>query len=201
MKSLKVFSIALVAMLLAEGAFAASCKYRQDTNDFFSGVPTLRTARAPVNPGNCEGDCNARGTLSMVSEPGSQWIEFDASFTNSYVFAPTQDVLDNSYTAPLGTKLEITLADGSLLELLIDEPVIGTTSITYPYEKNNDNYLVLASARLHFTLSEADLNALAAQKSTLVRVVGEKGQLIMPVPTRTQTFMDAAKCLQKDGSR
>lgn len=200
MKSFSVFFIALVSMLLAEGAFAASCKYRQETNDFFSGVATLRTVWAPVNPGNCEGDCNSRGSLSIVREPGKLWIEFDASFTNSFVFAPTQDQLDDSFNAPMGTKLEISLVDGSLVELLIDEPVIGTNRITYPYENGNNNYIVRSSARLHFTLNEASLIALAAQRATLVRLIGEKGKLIMPVPKRTQTFMEAANCLQKAGS-
>ena len=46
---------ALAAMLSAEGALAA-CKFRQETNDFFSGVPTLRTAWTQVNPGDCEGE-------------------------------------------------------------------------------------------------------------------------------------------------
>ena len=109
--------------------------------------------------------------------------------------------LDNMFNVPLGTKLEITLADGSVVELPIIEAVDGTTRITYPYTNNNDNYFTRASARMHFELSESALHALGGQKSSMVRLVREEGQLIMPVPKKKQTFMDAAKCLKKAGSK
>jgi hypothetical protein len=200
MKTQTLMMSALAALLFADGAFAA-CNYRQETNDFFSGVPTTRTAWTNVNPGNCEGDCNARGAMSIVSESGTQWVEFDAWFTNSHVFAPTQVQLDNAFVIQPGTILEIALADGSLVELPIIEPVVATTLITYPYANNNDNYLVRASARMHFELSEAALNALAAQKSSTIRLVQDDMQLTMPVPKKRQTPMDAAICLQKAGSK
>lgn len=200
MKTQYLVLTALAAILGAEGALAA-CKFRQETNDFFSGVPTLRTAWTRVNPGDCKGNCSARGSLSMVKEPGNQWVEFDAWFTKSYVFVPTQIELDNAFIVPLGTKLEITLADGALVELPIIEPVDGTTRITYPYANNNDNYLVRASARMHFELSENALDALGAQKSSTIRLVGKDRQLTMPVPKKKQTFMEAAECLLEAGSK
>jgi hypothetical protein len=138
---------------------------------------------------------------SIVKESGNQWVEFDAWFTKSSVFVPIQLVLDNSLVVSAGAKLEITLADGALVELPIVAPVNGTTHITYPYEDNNDNYLVRSTARMHFELSESALNALGAQKSSTVRLVGEEVALTMPVPRKKQTFMDAAKCLQKAGAK
>jgi len=194
---------ALVATLGAEGVLAAKskCEFREDTNDFFNGVPTLRTAWVPVNPGDCEGDCNARGSLSIVKEAGDQWVEFDAWFTRPYVFVPTQAELDSSFVVTSAAKLEITLADGTLVELPVVAPVDGTTRITYPYENNNDNYLVRASARLHFELSQSALSALGGQKSSAIRLVGEKLALTMPVPKKKQTFKDAANCLQKAAAK
>jgi len=191
---------ALAAILGAEGALA-DCEFRQETNDFFSGVPTLRTAWAPVNPGDCKGDCNGWGSLSMVKEPEKQWLEFDAWFNRSYIFAPAKAVLDDLFVVPLGTNLQITLADGTVVELPISSPVKGTTRITYPYESNNDNYIVRASARMHFDLSESALATLGAQRASTVRLVGEMGRFTMPVPKKKQAVMNAAKCLQEGDSK
>ena len=145
MKSHILILTALVATLGAEGALAAKskCAFREETDDFFSGVPTFRTAWTQVNPGDCKGDCNARGSLSIVKETGGQWVEFDAWFTKSYVFVPTQAELDSSFVVTSAAKLVVTLADGTLVELPIVAPVDGPTRITYPYENNNDNYLDL----------------------------------------------------------
>jgi len=194
---------ALVATLGAEGALAAKskCEFREETNDFFSGVPTLRTAWTPVNPDECEGDCNARGSLSIVKEPGNQWVEFDAWFTVSHVFVPTQAELDNAFVVTSAVKLEVTLADGTVVELPIVAPVDSTNSITYPYENNNDNYLVRSSALMHFELSQNTLAALGGQESSMISLVGEYGALMMPVPKKKQTFMEAANCLQKAGGK
>lgn len=137
----------------------------------------------------------------MVREPGKQWVEFDAWFNRSYVFVPTKVVLDDLFVVPLGTKLEITLADGTVVELPIISPVEGTTDITYPYESNNDNYIVRASARMHFELSESALATLSAQRASIVRLVGEMGRFTMPVPKRAQATNSAAKCLREAGAK
>jgi hypothetical protein len=203
MKSHILILTALVATLGAQGALAAKskCAFREETNDFFSGVPTLRTAWTQVNPGDCKGDCNARGSLSIVKETGGQWVEFDAWFTRSYVFVPTEAELKSSFVVSSATKLQVTLADGTLVELPIVAPVEGKTRITYPYENNNDNYLLRSSARMHFELSPPALIALGGQKSSTIRLVGEKVTLTMPVPKKKQTFKDAASCLQKAGAK
>lgn len=203
MKTHILILTALVATLGAEGVLAAKskCEFREETNDFFSGVPTLRTAWTPVNPDECEGDCNARGSLSIVKERGNQWVEFDAWFTVAHVFVPTQAELDNLFVVTTATKLEVTLSDGTLVELPIVAPVDATKRITYPYEDNNDNYLVRSSARMHFDLSQNALSALGGQKSSMIRLVGEYGTLTMPVPKKKQTFMEAANCLQKGGAK
>jgi len=200
MKTHLLVLTALTAVLAAEGALAA-CKFRQETNDFFSGVPTLRTAWASVNPGDCKGDCDATGSVSIVKEPGIQWVEFDAWFNRAYVFMPTKTVLDDLFVVPLGTKLEITLADGTVVELPIISPVEGTTEITYPYQSNNDNYIVRVSARMHFELSESALATLGAQRASTVRLVGEMGRFTMPVPKRVQAFNSAAKCVREAGAK
>jgi hypothetical protein len=203
MKSLILILTALVTTLSAEGALAAKskCDFREDTNDFFSGVPTLRTSWAAVNSADCGADCNARGSLSMVKETGNQWVEFDVWFTQAYVFVPTQAELDGSLVVTAAAKLEVTLDDGTVVELPIVAPVDGTTHITYPYEDNNDNYLVRASARMHFELSQSALSALGGQNAATIRLLGEGLALTMPVPKKEQTFRDAATCLQTGGAK
>lgn len=203
MKSPILIFTALMATLGAEGALAAApkCDFREDTNDFFSGVPTLRTSWAAVNSSDCGVDCNARGSLSMVREAGNQWVEFDVWFTQSYVFVPTKAELDSSLVIRAGAKLAVTLDDGTVVELPIVEPVNGTTHITYPYEDNNDNYLVRASARIHSELSESALSALGGQDAATIRLLGEGLALAMPVPKKEQTFKDAATCLQTWGAK
>lgn len=192
--------VGLLAALISGNALA-KCEFRQETNDFFSGVPTLRTVWTQVNPGECKGACTARGSLSMVKEPGRQRIEFDAWFTRSFVFVPEQIELDNTFVVPAETVLEVTLADGSTVQLPIFEPVRGATRITYPYENKNDNYIVHAQARMHFVLGDDALNALASQRSAEVRVVGPNAAVTIPVPRKKQAIMDAAKCLQNGGAK
>jgi hypothetical protein len=188
---------ALASVFFTDAALAA-CKFKEDTNDYFSGVPTLRTPWTRINTGDCTGDCNARGSLSIVSEAGKQRLEFDAWFSYSSVFLPTQDHLDNAFIVPVGATLVISLADGSKVELPISDPVVGETSITYPYENNNDNYTVHASARMRFDLDSAELSALAAQKSTVVRLVKDGTALVMHIQKKKQTVMDAAQCLSAE---
>jgi hypothetical protein len=203
MKSLILIITTLVAALGAEGALAAKskCDFREDTNDFFSGVPTLRTSWSAVNSRECGADCNARGSLSMVREAGNQWLEFDVWFTQSYVFVPTQAELDGSLVVTSTAQLEVTLDDGTVVGLPIVAPVDGTTRITYPYEDNNDNYLVHASARMHFELSQNALSALAGQNAATIQLLGEELALTMPVPKKEQTFREAATCLQTGGAK
>jgi hypothetical protein len=203
MKSPILILTTIVAILGAEGVLAAKskCDFREDTNDFFSGVPTLRTSWAAVNSRECGADCNARGSLSMVREAGNQWLEFDVWFTQSYVFVPAQAELDGSLVVTAAAKLEVTLGDGTVVELPIVAPVDGTTNITYPYEDNNDNYLVHASARMQFELSQNALSALGGQDAATIRLLGEGLALTMPVPKKEQTFRDAATCLQTGGAK
>ncbi len=200
---LKLFLLLAVTILLsAEGAFAAKCAFRQDTNDFFSGVPTLRTEWAPLNPASCKGECNARASMSMVQESGDNRIEFDVWFTVSSVFVPTQAKLDDAFIAPAGTRLQITLADGTLVELPSASPVEGQTKIKYPYEDGNDNYITRVSALFDFPLNEIDASALSAQNATTVRVLGASRELTVLLEKKEQgDFMEPIICLREEKAK
>lgn len=200
---LKLFLLLAVTVLLsAESAFAAKCSFREDTNDFFSGVQTLRTEWAPLNPASCQGECNARASMSMVQESGDKRIEFDVWFSISSVFVPTQAKLDDAFIAPAGTRLQITLADGTLVELPSTSPVEGQTKIKYPYEDGNDNYVTRVSALFDFALNEIDASALSAQKATTVRVLGANRELTVLLEKKEQgDFMEPIVCLREEKAK
>ncbi len=194
--------LAVTVFLSAESAFAAKCSFRLDTNDFFSGVPTMRTEWEPLNPTSCQGECNARASMSMVQESGDKRIEFDVRFTVSSIFVPTQARLDDAFIAPAGTRLQITLADGTLVELPSAAPVEGSTHIKYPYEDGNDKYITQVSALFDFALNEVDASALNAQKATTVRVLGANRELTVLLEKKERgDFMESVKCLREEDAK
>jgi len=187
-----------VALASAERVAAADCEFRQDTNDYFSGVPTTRTDRKFLNGNGCPGQCDAMGVFSMVSENGVHRLEFDVidSERSVFVFVPTQEELDNVLIVPDTATLEFTLADGSNIELPMLEVVKTKTRIIYPYEEGNLNYIIDAFAQLRFNLDTNAVNTLGAQKASSVRVLGANQSLNIPLDKKSQSyFKDAASCL------
>ena len=179
---------ALASLLGAEGAFAAKCKFRQDTNDFFSGALTLRTAWDR--------------SVSAVEESGSQWLEVKVSFSTSSVFVPDQDTRDKAFAVPQGAMLEITLADGTLVELPAIEGVSGTTNLVYPYERDNVDYQTFVSAKVRYALSDSAIDALGGQNASQVRVHGESQYRDIAVPKKGLVqIKDAVRCLRQGGAK
>lgn len=183
--------VALTAVLGAESAMAAKCKFKQDMDDFFTGALTLRTAWSLNSP-----------VASAVSESGNQWLEVMVSFSKSSVFVPTQDALDSAFLVPQGASLEITLKDGTLVELPAIEGVKGTTNLVYPYEQGNDDYLTKVRAKIRYALTDQAIDALGRQNASQVRVHGDGQFRDITVPKKgLAQIKEAVKCLRQGGAK
>ncbi len=191
MKRNLVIIFVLSALLGGEAVLAAKCKFREDMDDMFSGAPTLRTAW------NKNG-----GVISAVSEPGEQWLEVKVSYGKKSKFLPTQAELDTAMVVEKGANLEVTLKDGSVVELPALEMVKGSTGIGYPYESGHDDYSIFVSLRPRYALSESAIGALRSQNATRVRVHGQNQHRDIAIPKRgLKQIKEAVTCLQQGDSK
>jgi len=104
MKKRNLTLCALAVFFSSQAVLAAKCTFREDTNDFFSGVPTLRTKWdeiAATALGNSDGlvsdSRQVLGIVSAVRESGIPWLEFKLRFVRRSVFLPTKSELDAAF--------------------------------------------------------------------------------------------------------
>ena len=186
-----VVIFALTTLLCGEAVLAAKCKFREDMDDMFSGAPTLRTAWNKND-----------GVISAVSEPGEQWLEVRVSYSRKSKFLPTQAELDTAMVVEKGANLEITLKDGSVVELPALEKVRGSMGIGYPYQSGNNDYATFVSLKPRYALSESAISALAAQKATRVRVHGANQYQDITIPKKGyKQIKEAVTCLRQGESK
>ncbi len=191
MKRNLVVVFVLSALLGGEAVLAAKCQFREDMDDMFSGAPTLRTAW------NKNG-----GVISAVSEPGEQWLEVKVSYGKKSKFLPTQAELDTAMVVEKGANLEVTLKDGSVVELPAIERVKGSTGIGYPYQGGNNQYAIAVNLTPRYALSESAISALAAQKATRVRVHGANQYQDITIPKKGfKQIKEAVTCLRQGESK
>ena len=178
---------AITTLLAGEAVLAAKCKFREDTDDMFSGALTLRTTW------NQNG-----GIVSAVKEPGEQWLEVKVGYRKNSKFLPTQAELDTAMVVEKGANLEITLKDGTVVELPALELVKGSTGIGYPYAAKNHEYISSVYLKPRYALSESAISALAAQKATRVRVHGANRYEDISIPKKGfKQIMEAVTCLRQ----
>ncbi len=188
--------VATGSMLLMESAAAAKCKFRQDTNDYFSGALTLRTAWKRNDP-----------YYSAVEEAGKRWLEIKVGYSKQHEFLPTEEEIGRAMRIPEGTMLEITLAKGAVIELPAMDTTQATTKVGYPYEGGRKNYRRYVSATVRYVLDDASIDALSKQKASKVHVTGENadGQEVwvdMYIPKRgLKQIQEAVSCLRKGDTR
>jgi hypothetical protein len=186
-----VIIFVLSALLGGEAVLAAKCKFREDMDDMFSGAPTLRTAW----------DKNG-GIISAVSEPGEQWLEVKVSYSRKSKFLPTQTELDTAMVVEKGASLEVTLKDGSVVELPALEVVKGSTGIGYPYQGGNNDYVTFVRLTPRYALSDSAISALGAQNATRVRVHGQSQHRDITIPKRGfKQIKEAVTCLRQGDSK
>ena len=208
MKTRFLMLFALTVVLRAEAALAAKCSFREDTNDFFSGAPTLRTKWDEIAAsalGNSDGlASDARqvlGILSAVQESGVPRLEVKLRFVNRSVFLPTKAELDASFAVPKGAALEVTLADGTVVDLPAIESVKAWTEIAYPYEAGNADYFTYVHATIQYELSDSSMSTLGAQNASAVRVHGEGNFKDITVPKKgVKHIKEAVHCLRQGGA-
>ncbi len=191
-----ITTVIIGSLLLAEAAIAAKCEFRQDTNDYFSGGLTLRTAWDKNRP-----------YYSAAEEDGKRWLEIKVSYTKHHDFLPTKEELGRAILIPKGAKLEITLSEGEVVELLAMETAQGSTRIRYPYEGGSKNYRRIVSATVRYALSDASIDALSRREVSKVHVTGENkyGEEVwvdLAIPKKgLKQIREAVRCLQKGDSK
>ncbi len=191
MKRNLIVVFAITTLLGGEAVLAAKCKFREDTDDMFSGAPTLRTAWNKND-----------GVISAVKEPGEQWLEVKVSYSRKSKFLPTQAELDTAMVVEKGANLEVTLKDGSVVELPALEMVKGSTGIGYPYRSGNNDYAIFVRLTPRYALSESASSALGAQNATRVRVHGQNQHREITIPKRGfKQIKEAVTCLRKGESK
>ncbi len=191
MKRNLVVIFALTTLMCGEAVLAAKCKFREDMDDMFSGAPTLRTAWNKND-----------GVISAVEEPGEQWLEVKVSYSRKSKFLPTQAELDTAMVVEKGANLEVTLKDGSVVELPALEMVKGSTGIGYPYQSGNNEYATFVNLTPRYALSESAISALAAQNATRVRVHGQNQHQDITIPKKGfKQIKEAVTCLRQGESK
>ena len=187
MKRNLIAIFAIMTLLAGEAVLAAKCKFREDTNDMFSGVPTLRTAW------NKNG-----GIVSAVKESGQQWLEVKLSYSRISKFLPTQAELDTAIVVAKGANLEVTLKDGTLVELPAIETVQGSSSIGYPYDGGNNDYVTHVHAKFRYALSASTVDALASQNASKIRIQGISQFRDIRIPKKGfKQIKEAVNCLRQ----
>ncbi len=191
MKRNFVVIFALATLLGGEAVLAAKCTFREDMDDMFSGAPTVRTAW------NKNG-----GVISAVNEPDEQWLEVKVSYSRKSKFLPTQAELDTAMVVEKGANLEVTLKDGSVVELPAIEMVKGSTGIGYPYQSGSNQYAIFVKLTPRYALSESAISALTAQKATRVRVHGANQYQDITIPKKGfKQIKEAVTCLRQGESK
>ena len=202
MKLAYAFLFVMMCFIMSPAAHAAKCSFNEDTNDFFSGSPTLRTK---WNRNIAEGSGNAPEALSLISaveESGNRRLEIRVEQRQRFRFKPTQKELDEALHVPAGAMVEITMVDGSVVELPALTTIVGQTDIWYPYEQDNSDYIVSIDAIIPYALDDTTMDALSSQKAMDISVHTSGESLQVSMPKRgAKEIIDAIKCLRQGDSK
>ncbi len=176
MKKLIVISVVLLLSFGPAVSKAAKCKWRTDTVNYRTGEPVRWTRwvrnRTILRP--------PYAAIAGVSEGERKFLGLQViAVEQTLKSRPTKNELDALFVIPAGSKLLISMADGSIYELVSTVDVIGDADMkteddmfadSGPKARGDSGYTISAFGTIKFPLDDDAITALTAQRASEMRL-------------------------------
>ena len=151
-------SLAVPMLFASAGANAAKCKFQTDTSNVFTGEK-IRWTNWDTFKLRIEKDHYV--LISGISEGERRYLGLRAHVSKVQVNRPTKADLDSALVVPDAGKLSILLSDDSVLELHVDQGVIGDSDFEL---LKSGEYSLNTDAIIKYSLNSYTMQAMSAQR-------------------------------------
>ena len=189
-------------------ADAASCKFKQNEIDDFTQQRLLKIDWVDMTgwmSSTFKRTIGDRKDIEIAAESagGRSLLKFRLRLSNAVRKQPYEHDLYNALYVPAGSNLEIVMADESIIELMVDEEVRGTSRAKY-----DDGWWVVTSKfTVRYPVGDALAERLAHEDVVYLRVaarshnydfVTEQGTIEFNINKKAQqAFRNVFGCLQQ----
>jgi hypothetical protein len=208
MKRLIALSIAFTVLAADADAGTASCKYKQNEADDFTGERLVKVDWVDMTgwaSSTFKRTIGGRKDIEVAAESagGRSLLKFRLKVSDAVQKPPRENDLYNALYVPHGSSLEITMADESIIELMVDEDVRGKSRAKW-----DDGWYVVTSkftvrypldAELAERLVDEDVVYLRlAAQSHKYDFVSDQGSIEFNINNKAQqAFRKVVGCLQQ----
>jgi hypothetical protein len=153
MKYLVVLSISISMLTAGADASAASCKFKQNEVDDFTGERLVKVDWVDMTgwaSSTFNRTIGGRKDIEVAAESagGRSLLRFRLKLSDAVQKPPKEHDLYNALYVPTGSALEITMADESKIELMVDEEVRGTNRAKY----DQGSYVITSKFTVRYPL-------------------------------------------------
>jgi hypothetical protein len=153
MKYFLVLLISISMLTSGAGANAASCKYKQNEADDFTGERLVKVDWVDMTgwaSSTFKRTIGGRKDIEVAAESagGHSLLKFRLKVSDAVQKPPKEHDLYNALYVPTGSSLEITMADESKIELMVDEEVRGTNRAKY----DQGSYVITSKFTVRYPL-------------------------------------------------
>jgi hypothetical protein len=213
----KTILIALIAISLSiVGGAAHAAKLRCDydrTKDKDKGFERAKNEKGKTRKGfyidkftdelvvdtewESIGDGDTRGMVATRSRGESSYLRLRLIHFWTKKTFPTDEESESNFSIPMGSKMLVGMADGSVLTLSAAETVDAETSYDTPEPRSGDPFVITSAASLEYPIPEAAAAAMAATKTRAFRIVTDSGDLDIRIEGNENdaVVQEAVRCL------
>jgi len=208
MKYFLVLLISISLLTAGAGANAASCKYKQNKADDFTGERLVKVDWVDMTgwaSSTFNRTIGGRKDIEVAAESagGRSLLKFRLKLSDAVQKPPRESDLYSALYVPTGSSLEITMADESKIELMVDEAVRGTNRAKY----DQGSYVISAKFTVRYPLDAELAERLANEDVVYLRLaaqshkydfVTDKGSIEFNINKKgQQAFRKVVGCLQQ----
>jgi len=153
MKRLIALSIAFTVLAADADAGTASCKYKQNEADDFTGERLVKVDWVDMTgwaSSTFNRTIGGRKDIEVAAESagGHSLLKFRLKVSDAVQNPPREQDLYSALYVPTGSSLEITMADESIIELMVDEAVRGKSRAKY----DQGSYVITSKFTVRYSL-------------------------------------------------
>lgn len=208
MKYFLVLLISISMLTSSAGANAASCKYKQNEADDFTGERLVKVDWVDMTgwaSSTFKRTIGGRKDIEVAAESagGHNLLKFRLKVSDAVQNPPREQDLYSALYVPAGSSLEITMADESIIELIVDEEVRGTNRAKY----DQGSYVITSKFTVRYPLDAELAERLANEDVVYLRLaarshkydfVSEQGLIEFNINNKgQQAFSNVVGCLNQ----
>ena len=208
MKYFLVLLISISLLTAGAGANAASCKYKQNGADDFTGERLVKVDWVDMTgwaSSTFNRTIGGRKDIEVAAESagGRNLLKFRLKLSDAVQKPPRESDLYSALYVPTGSSLEITMADESKIELMVDEAVRGTNRAKY----DQGSYVISAKFTVRYPLDAELAERLANEDVVYLRLaarshkydfVSAQGSIEFNINNKgQQAFSNVVGCLNQ----